>query len=606
MVAVSQSRRSLPGSARGGAEAALFSGHGVLQLSKSDRWVQASPMPHNTSAEARSAAGSSVDAQIHRIAADLFGFPDLRPGQAEAVRAVLGGRDTLVVMPTGAGKSAIYQIAAALIDGPTVVVSPLIALQRDQVEALAARGSAALRAVSANSAKPQHARVAAMAALQAGHAEFLFLSPEQLARPDVVAEVAGARPSLFVVDEAHCVSSWGHDFRPDYLRLGTVLAEIGAAQACRPTILALTATAAPPVRAEICERLRMSDPAQISSGYDRPNLTLAVDQFQEDDAKRDAVVLRAAAESKPGIVYAATRRDTVAYAEALSELGLHARPYHAGLRMGERERVQSAFMAGNLDVVVATTAFGMGIDKPDVRFVLHADVPDSVDTYYQEIGRAGRDGEPAVVVLFYRPEDLGLRKFFASGTPDPHLLQKVATLVSLHHGPVSVADLRTEAAISAGRLTAAINLLEGVGALETLPGGDLRVPVGAPSPAEAAERALAEAAGHRSMERSRVEMMRGYAETSGCRRRYVLGYFGEQVSATCGNCDICQGTAAEIERSPEHDARYPVSSRVEHRKWGAGVVMRCDGDRIVVLFDGVGYRTLSVPAVEEADLLRSA
>lgn len=194
-------------------------------------------------------------------------------------------------------------------------------------------------------------------------------------------------------------------------------------------MLALTATASPPVRAEIVERLRLRDPVQVVRGFDRPNLHLEVQSFRDDDLKREAVVLRALGEPKPGIVYTATRRSAEQLAAALEEYGIDAAAYHAGMRAGARDDVQGRFMAGGLDVVVATTAFGMGIDKADVRFVLHADIPDSLDSWYQEVGRSGRDGEPASAVLFYRPEDLGLRKFFAGGTPDVTALRKVATLV---------------------------------------------------------------------------------------------------------------------------------------------------------------------------------
>ena len=375
--------------------------------------------------------------------------------------SLLDGRDTLVVMPTGWGKSAVYQLAAMLLEGPTVVVSPLISLQRDQVASLLSR--VGTTAVSANSSQSRRHRAAAYDAISTGSVEFLFLSPEQLAKRDVVEMVKAAKPSLFVVDEAHCVSAWGHDFRPDYLRLGAVIEQLG-----RPRVVALTATASPPVRTEIIERLRLRDPRSVVWGFDRPNLRLSVEAFRDEELKREAVSVRAASEAKPGIVYVATRKDAEAYADDLTDLGLRAAPYHGGMRARDRDDVQERFMTDRLDVVVATTAFGMGIDKANVRFVLHADVPDSVDTYYQEIGRSGRDGLPAEAVLFYRQEDFGLRKFFASGAPDETSLRKVMTLVVLHQemaGPVSPADLREAMEMSPSRLTALLNLLEQGGSL---------------------------------------------------------------------------------------------------------------------------------------------
>ncbi|MDF2762576.1 MAG: ATP-dependent helicase RecQ, partial [Thermomicrobiales bacterium] len=321
---------------------------------------------------------------VGRIARAKLGYEQLRPGQEEAIAAVLAGHDTLAVMPTGSGKSAIYQIAGAIIPGVTVVVSPLIALQQDQVEAIAEMdaGGAALL----NSALLAAEREEALDEFAQGATEFLFLAPEQFANEETFARVQASEPSLFVVDEAHCISEWGHDFRPEYLRLGAVIEALA-----HPRVLALTATASPPVRREIVERLGMREPRIVVRGFDRPNIRLAVEGFSEEEDKRQALIARVVDAPKPGIVYAATRKHAEELAAALGEQGVNAVAYHAGMAAGERARIQEAFMSDAVDVIVATTAFGMGVDKPDVRFVYHLDVSESVDAYYQEIGRAGRD-----------------------------------------------------------------------------------------------------------------------------------------------------------------------------------------------------------------------
>ncbi|MBO4275981.1 RecQ family ATP-dependent DNA helicase, partial [Microbispora triticiradicis] len=279
----------------------------------------------------------------------------------EAMEHLLAGRDVLLVMPTGGGKSAVYQVPGLLLDGPTIVVSPLIALQRDQVMSLLKAGAAG--AVAVNSAGSVEA---GLDQVTAGNAEYVFLSPEQLAKPEVVERLAAARPSLIAVDEAHCVSSWGHDFRPEYLRLAKVIERLG-----HPPVIAMTATAAPTVREEIVESLGLTGAQQIVRGFDRPNLHLEVRRFVGEDDKRAALADHAAGLEGVGLVYVATRRQAEEYAGLLKERGRRAEAYHAGMKTTERRSIHERFQDDDLDTVVATSAFGMGIDKPDVRYVLH-------------------------------------------------------------------------------------------------------------------------------------------------------------------------------------------------------------------------------------------
>jgi ATP-dependent DNA helicase RecQ len=537
--------------------------------------------------------------ELARVAEKTFGWSRLRPHQREAMEHVVAGHDTLVVLPTGAGKSAIYQVPALLADGPTVVVSPLLALQQDQLEGIGE--SKAPEAVAVNSMMSKREREEAWAAIREGCAQYLFLAPEQLAKDAVVEELAALGLGLFVVDEAHCVSAWGHDFRPDYLRLGHVIERIG-----RPPVLAMTATAAQPVREDIVARLGLRDHREVIDSFDRPNLHLRVVQAIEDDEKRREVVARVRelhAESEPhrGLVYVATRKDAERYAEELAGEGIAVAAYHAGMRGADRESVHERFLDDELDVVVATSAFGMGIDKPDVRFVVHASAPESLDSYYQQIGRAGRDGEPAAIVLCYRPEDLNLQRFLTGSKAPEDVLAKVAGALGRHDEPVRPAELKDEVDGSAARRTRAVNLLEEAGVVATTDDGRLEYLDQATAPGDAVAAAVEVAETRRRLVRSRIEMMRGYAETTDCRRRFLLGYFGEQLRDRCGNCDTCDAGSARDE-VPE-DGEFRVGRSVRHTEWGEGVVVSSDDSEVTALFDEVGYKTLALGIVRERGLL---
>ncbi|MGI5215375.1 RecQ family ATP-dependent DNA helicase [Plantactinospora sp. CA-290183] len=539
--------------------------------------------------------------RLRRAARAHFGWPSLRPEQLAAMRAVMRGRDTLVVLPTGAGKSAVYQVPASLLPGPTVVISPLLALQQDQISALNDRDLPELRAVRVSSAETPGQQAAALADVREGRARFLFTTPEQLSNPDRCREIRELRPALVAVDEAHCISAWGHDFRPDYLTLGHLIRELG-----RPPVVALTATASPPVRDDIVARLDLRKPRLVVSGLDRPNLFLEVANCATEDYRWRRLITLLRADERPGIIYVPTRRAAEELAERLTKADFPAQYYHGGMPAGAREELHEDFLADRVPIMVATSAFGMGIDKPNIRWVAHMALPDAPDSYLQEIGRAGRDGEPARALLLWRAEDVGLRRYFTGGAADPEELRDLAAL--LRDGPATRAALRERTGLGARKLGQLVALLEQVGAARTLSNNRLSSPRYAPKPVDAASAAVAEAERQQTVQRSRTDMMRAFAETRSCRGQTLLAYFGERLPRPCGHCDNCltgdAAAGARTEGAANADGGpFPVHSSVRHAEWGTGLVLGYEEDRMTVLFDEVGYKTLSVPVVSEQGLL---
>ncbi|MEX2446521.1 MAG: RecQ family ATP-dependent DNA helicase [Dehalococcoidia bacterium] len=458
---------------------------------------------------------------------ETFGYPEFRDGQARVIEA-LGRGDVLAVMPTGSGKSMCY-VLPALEVGRTVVVSPLIALMQDQVESLQAAGVSAAFINSNLDRQEQNRRYREFTQ---GRIALLYVAPERFANPSFTNGLAQAGVNLLAIDEAHCISEWGHNFRPDYLQLGAIRERLG-----QPRTLALTATANPQVRRDITARLGIAgDASEVVTTVDRPNLTYAVERIDGLEGRRQWVVDYARAHrDDAGVVYARTRRGVDELAESLRAAGIHAEAYHAGLGGRERARVQRAFTLGTTPVIVATNAFGMGIDKPDVRYVVHLNMPGRLEAYYQEAGRAGRDGDPAECTLLYaRAERRFQQRFIDEAHPDDEAVRGAWRRWVRAADPQSGRlpyDTGEDDPDRFGMIVAALrdsHLLDPVALRVTSFDPDAAIDTSAVT----AHRAYAEA---------RLREMAEYAETSGCRRAVILRYFGEQATEGCGNCDNCLG-----------------------------------------------------------------
>ena len=470
---------------------------------------------------------------------ELFGYPDFRSGQAQVLEA-LGTGDVLGVMPTGAGKSLCY-VLPALEVGRTLVVSPLIALMQDQVESLQANGIAATFINSTLTRDEQNRRYRDFID---GRVALLYIAPERFANARFVEGLRSAGVNLLVIDEAHCISEWGHDFRPDYLVLGTIRQRLGA-----PRTLALTATADPTVRRDILVRLGVAGrAAEVVTSFDRPNLRFSVVSAPGESERIDWLIRYARArQGQAGIVYARTRKNVEQTAAALSAAGVRAVAYHAGMPNHDRAQAQRSFITGKVPVLVATNAFGMGIDKPDVRYVVHTHIPGRLEAYYQEAGRAGRDGDPAECTLLYARRDASLqRRFIDQAHPDVQSFRRIwQMLVEAQRfagqRPLTPGDLD---GVPGDGLATALGALRAQGLVEP---GVVRLRSLEPE-IELDHQPIEE---RRRYAESRLAQMLEYAETSGCRRALILRYFGEQAPEDCANCDHCDGTTAASE------AAYP-------------------------------------------------
>src|SRR5262245_20964034 len=467
---------------------------------------------------------------------ERFGFAEFRPAQQQVIDRVMASQNVLAVMPTGSGKSLCYQLPALALPGLTLVVSPLIALMKDQVDQLNQLGLPATLINSTVSREQQRSRLEQAIA---GRIKLLYVAPERFQNDEFRTGLKRANVNLFAVDEAHCISLWGHDFRPDYLRLRQAIRELDS-----PSVLALTATATPAVRRDILSQLGIEGAAQVVSGFDRPNLYLEVREV-DSTAEKVRTIISLARWAPLGIVYAGTRKNVEDVHNTLRRAGIETAAYHAGLSIPERKAVQERFMNASECVIVATNAFGMGIDRSQVRFVAHADIPDSIEAYYQEIGRAGRDGEPARCLLLFNYADKWIPVFFIdSSHPPAEVLRYFFGKLCRSGQSMIIGDAwRAFSNTKDHRFHASIALLQRYGYLEkvhTQHGRGFRIL----KPNDTALRGLnfAELEARREFEYKKFGVMLNYASRfrKHCYRSFILSYFGEwSRNRDCGNCHRC-------------------------------------------------------------------
>jgi ATP-dependent DNA helicase RecQ len=605
---------------------------------------------------------AAIDARMIELGQRRFGISAFRPGQALAIRNVLAGIDTLAIMPTGAGKSLCYQLPALELDGVTLVVSPLIALMKDQHDKLAELDIEVLRLDSTLSPRDE---ATALARLSENRPCIAYVTPERLGEPRFRERLAAVRVALFVVDEAHCISQWGHDFRPAYLGLGEAVRALG-----RPPVLALTATAPPKVKDDILAQLQLnpSEASVIDIGLNRPNLRYHVIKASSERKKQALLLRLIEKQAGCGIIYAATVKTVDALADFLWSQGVECGRYHGRMRAKDRERVQTAFMEhGEPRLMVATNAFGLGVDKQDLRFVIHYNFPGSLESYYQEAGRAGRDGAPADCVLLYQPEDKRIQSFFLGGRyPTPEQTRAVAeALVYVTHGRVArraddvsdepddvfvaVKDIAERADAPAKKARVVLSFLKEVGFAAEAPGARFAPLATEPPSIEDLARAASRYEQKRAQDRARLAAMLRYSQSHLCRTRLLVTYFGYTDHPACGTCDNCLRAAKNAPpnaRELEHVAATLAARRngdpatrkalleealrrnrgagrgralkiervkrpvfgplgkgdlVRHATWGEGEVVRVVGDSVYTFFPVHGEKLLKTSFLEKIE-----
>ncbi|MES1205132.1 MAG: ATP-dependent DNA helicase RecQ [Pseudomonadota bacterium] len=490
---------------------------------------------------------------------DVFKLRDLRGGQAEIIESVLAGRDTLAVMPTGSGKSLTYQLPALVLPGPTLVVSPLLALIEDQVNKLVSLGVPVARIDSTRTAKE---RAADLEAVRAGTIKLVIITPESVGSPTVQAALEGVKFSLFAVDEAHCVSQWGHDFRPSYLGLRRAAEVLG-----RPPILALTATATPAISDDVLVQLGMRDATVCRVSFHRPNLAFDVRKVAGEADKLRQLGKLISRLRRPGIVYCATVRAVDDLYVALRHGKIPVERYNGKMTTDEREKAQAAFMqSGRKVVMLATNAFGLGIDKPDIRYIIHYQMPGSLESYVQEAGRAGRDGKPARCVLLFQPEDIAIQEHFLK---EAHPTKVQARMVaeglyawSDEGKEVSVRDLALSMALPERRVRVILSVLEAMGVAEEVKAARWKGVDPKPT-REAIDKAASVFEARRISDRRRLASLLAYMNTQRCRVQMMRAYFGEPEGDKCGLCDSCAGLDSEVFDPGSDDARHGLHAATD-------------------------------------------
>ena len=482
------------------------------------------------------------DRKIGATLKQVFGFDALRPGQDEVIRSVLSGRNTLAIMPTGAGKSLCYQLPAVLLPGMTLVISPLIALMKDQTDKL---GSLGLDASQLNSSQTAAENSEALEQIGAERPAFALVTPERFVQPEFLATLTGTLIDLVVVDEAHCISEWGHDFRPAYLGLGRAIKALGS-----PPVLALTATAPPAVVDDVKRQLDLAELHVVNTGTYRPNLNYEVVGVDHEDSKQHHVLKSMRELEGVGLIYTSSVRHAEEVTEFLQAADIPVARYHGRLSSRERRDTQDRFMRGELKAIVATNAFGMGIDKSDIRFVIHYDIPGSIDAYYQESGRCGRDGEPARCTLLFLKADRRTHLFFL-GKKYPRFEDVVAVHAAILQsagdaGAVTQAQLQNACSIPTNKLTVVLSMMAELGFVRFTDAGKVKVVKRTLGETDLTELALAFEA-KRQGDHDKLDSMIAYAQSALCRWQLILREFGEHISVesgeVCGACDNCRRQA---------------------------------------------------------------